>query len=957
MNVFSNNRELMGLYKHESLMITDERQLDIIIEDPTKSLAVEDERGFSSEDHTLYEDNDSLVDKIRKAKENGANVFEISYDFFWGGTTRTLFPDSEKTIKAFKVVHDLAKEYGMGFSASIINPLDIGGEYVKNHKDIGYSWQYKEGEIKEDGTYHVEIERQVQWMNNKGPVSLELDRVVVYAFKEERIENSFYYYVNPDEILDISKTASYEIGEKVEISQRGYGKGELTIYGKWKKKLPGYERCLAIAVYRTREIDYFGPDAFSYVKSIVDKHAEAGITYQGFYSDEMHIQFDWGLDTHFGLTEVSTRYVTENLAKEYSKRYGKEYADFAKYLVYFSYHQHDFMGNEEGKLANQHVMGKTPEGIYKTWLFRKRYFEMLNTKVVSLCTDVKKYAEELFGNQIICRGHATWVESPTLDRNYEDACYLKMHDEKYSRYDYHKNYYYSSSVIEAMAACYNYFTWNDYYTGGGTDHGEDGYSDRNYYSQAFGASLAELNSFHYGYAGTWGSPDYITRCFNAVGKAYGVGSWDDDYCERVVQGFEGRLTDVLAVYPLDLLYAEERFGSWMVQYGYCNYITEDKLLEYGHVNDNGRLQVKGREYRALVVMFQPFVQEKTLLLLEKFLHSGGKVLWMSIPPVMDSVTEKKPEKWKELFGIETVQEAVDGLGICEKHITFDSRLSMKDMPVLSDFLPDYVYPVKKAENTEAIAFFENQIVGVEKSYENGGCAVYTGFRVRDDQSGSTGCDVATLFELLNYMGAYSKDGGEVLTRPEESKFVINRFPNGAVSLANHYRTFYEHWDGRYFRDERDEKYLEGRELPSIDICLNEKELFGHVISYTGTDTLTYHLTDKNELTGFAGMNCTGICLDGKEYSFLNTPGRLAWSVVEPAHFISDVKSAIVMKSDYVGEIRIPNALVELGLEAYRCTSGLFSDMVQMLVKVNETEIVLEQTEQEKNHWIVIFKRR
>ena len=79
--------------------------------------------------------------------------------------------------------------------------------------------------------------------------------------------------------------------------------------------------------------------------------------------------------------------------------------------------------------------------------------------------------------------------------------------------------------------------------------------------------------------------------------------------------------------------------------------------------------------------------------------------------------------------------------------------------------------------------------------------------------------------------------------------------------------------------------------------------------------------------------------------------------MDPAHFISDVKSAIVMKSDYAGEIRIPNALKEQSLEAYRCTSGLFSNMVQMPVKVNETEIVIEQTEQEKNHWIVIFKRK
>lgn len=957
MNVFRNSGELMALYKHDSLMITDERQLDIIIENPEKSLAVEDQRGFSSEDHTIYVDNDSLVDKVRKAKENGANIFEISYDFFWGGTTRTLFPDSEKTIKAFKVVHDLAKEYGMGFSASIINPLDIGGEYVKNHKEIGYSWQYQEGEIQEDGSYRVEIERQVQWMNNKGPVSLELDRVVVYAFKEERIGNTSFYYVNPKEILDISDTASYEIGEKVEISQRGYGCGELTVSGTWKKPRAKYNRCLAVAVYRTQEIDYFSENAFSYMKSIVDKHAEAGITYQGFYSDEMHIQFDWGLDKHFGLTEVSTRYMTENLAKEYAARYGKEYLDFTKYLVYFSYHQHDFMEGEEGTLPNQHVMGKTPEGIYKTWLFRKRYFEMLNEKVVSLCIDIKKYAEEVFGNTIICRGHATWVESPTLDRNYEEACYLKIHDEKYSRYDYHKDYYYSSSVIEAMAACYNYFTWNDYYTGGGTDHGEDGYSDRNYYSQAFGASLAELNAFHYGYAGTWGSPDYITRCFNAVGKAYGVGSWDDDYCDRVVQGFEGRLTDVLAIYPLDLLYAEERFGSWMVQYGYCNYITEDKLLEYGHINKNGRLQVKGREYRALVVMFQPFVQKKTMDLLESYLNAGGKVLWMSVPPVMDPLTEKKPEKWKKLFGISDIQEASEGMQVCEKTVEFARDTGIKEMQILSDFLPDYIYPVKIEEDAEAIAFLDGQIVGVKKTYQHGGCAIYAGFRVRDDQSCSTGSDVATLFNLLDYMGAYSADGGEILTRPEESSFVINRFPNGTVSLANHYRTFYEHWDGRYFRDERDEKYLEGRELPSIELCLESKEMFGHVITYKGTDALTYHVDENNDLVGFAGANCTGIYVDGKEYQFLENPGRLAWSVADSRHFISDVKSAIVLRADYEGIIRLPNVLKEQTLEAYRCTSGLFSNMVQMPVKVNDTEIVLEQKKEEKNHWIVIFKRK
>ena len=32
-----------------------------------------------------------------------------------------------------------------------------------------------------------------------------------------------------------------------------------------------------------------------------------------------------------------------------------------------------------------------------------------------------------------------------------------------------------------MSACYDYFKWNEYLTGGGTDHPEGGFIDRNYY--------------------------------------------------------------------------------------------------------------------------------------------------------------------------------------------------------------------------------------------------------------------------------------------------------------------------------------------------------------------------------------------------------------------------------------------------------------------------------------------
>ena len=41
----------------------------------------------------------------------------------------------------------------------------------------------------------------------------------------------------------------------------------------------------------------------------------------------------------------------------------------------------------------------------------------------------------------------------------------------------------------------------------------------------------------------------------------------------MVQDMQHRDVDVLMLYPLDLVAVEERFGSWMTQYGYANYVT------------------------------------------------------------------------------------------------------------------------------------------------------------------------------------------------------------------------------------------------------------------------------------------------------------------------------------------------------------------------------------------------
>ena len=91
-----------------------------------------------------------------------------------------------------------------------------------------------------------------------------------------------------------------------------------------------------------------------------------------------------------------------------------------------------------------------------------------------------------------------------------------------------------------------------------------------------------------------------------------IHEWEIKQGYNLVQGMAHRTTDVLALYPLDLNYVEERFGSWMIQYGYCNYITEEKLLQNATLTEDGRLHVKGRKYRALLVLLNPFPDAENL---------------------------------------------------------------------------------------------------------------------------------------------------------------------------------------------------------------------------------------------------------------------------------------------------------------------------------------------------------
>ncbi len=934
------------------LTLMGEGMLERILEDPSQPLMRSTDQGYGLENQETYSANTSFLDLCRQGKAIRTRRMDVSYDFFFGGDHRENYPDSPLTVKAYKRIHDLAKEHGMAFAASVISPLDTGGEYVKTHRQKGQTMQFQEGIICPDGSYEATLDYQTQWTNNKGPAAVTFKEVKVFAFDEERIEGTPFFYVNEHEIEDISHTAQHYVDlSSLRISREGYGHGDIHISGRTDCKK---SRFLAVVIYNTLEIDYFAEDALDYMKSILDLHKAAGITYDGIYSDEMHIQFDWDTREHWGETEVTTRYMTDSMARTYADRYGAQYRDFAKYLVYFTYMHHDFLGEEEGKIPAQHVFGKTREDIVRTFRFRKNYFELLHSRVVELCTQAKRYGETLFGHRLQATGHSTWQESPTTDT------FGPWHDDngkaqEISRYDYTPGFVWSAAQRENISACNDHFKWNEYFWAVGTDIPEGGFLDRNYYGAAFTSGLAALNPAAFAYYCIWGAPDAVKERLVEVGQTYGhyagyCNSYDIGH--NMIQGCTTRCSDILTICPTDLNYLEERFGNWMVQYGYTDYITEDKLLAYAREPQGAVLRVKDRVYRALVVTFSPLMSADALSLIRRFVEHGGTVIWCSAPALRDA--EREETLWREIFGVKRFDFDKRGIPAMNATVRFDGFQTIRDMPILSDLFPDYIYPVVPGE-AKVVATTADQTLGTVKTYPSGGKAVYMGFRLRDDQSCSTGEDVDCLFSLLRELGCYAADSCEAASRPSDKRYIYNRFPNGTVSIANHFRTFKElDWPWGFYRDEaQDNAFMENVQMPPHDITLRQQDICGHRICYEGEGIVTYRYDGHSGLRGFAGRNTCGICIDGKAYTFTREPVDITWGELEKGLLDPDIRMGYLLKCSKAATLTLP--FDATGMHYSVCRNYTLEPMRSLSFTVENGQTVVQISASEAGQWMVFYQ--
>ncbi|MBL9126268.1 MAG: hypothetical protein JNL97_01415, partial [Verrucomicrobiales bacterium] len=515
----------------------------------------------------------------RDNADAGARTVILAFDEFWSqyrtgqrGQPRRYTPDTDAYIGQIARIGETLRAHGLGFELSLLSPLEIGPGYARATGESGRWVQFREGwRDPVTGAYSVALWEQRRWTNNKGTIELRRQQVRVFAFREQRVGSTAFYAVDPADIVELRQPPELETGSEAP----GAKYRRLVVRGSGDAEANPRDRVLVVVAYEVPEMDYFSERALPFLEQLVRRYHEAGVPLHGLYADEMHIQQDWGYANHHEEGQFALRYLTPNLARRFAALYGESFADLEKWLVYFVHGQHAFLPNLQARLDAQHVVGADPDAVQRTALLRRRYFELLHATVVDLFARAKGFAERLYGHPLEARAHATWAQSPTID-------FWNTRNQPLPprQYEYTPDFLWSNTVQQAASACSDYFEWNRFLTGGGNDHAEGGWSDRNYYGLALACSTGSLNDTPNAYAAAWGMPAPALQRHRTLENAFGC---SPDPAFAALFDFAHREVPVLMLYPSSLVATDERFGSWIVQYGYANYVTPSRLLQFGRL--------------------------------------------------------------------------------------------------------------------------------------------------------------------------------------------------------------------------------------------------------------------------------------------------------------------------------------------------------------------------------------
>ncbi|MGL6225621.1 MAG: hypothetical protein ACRC10_03230 [Thermoguttaceae bacterium] len=937
-----------------SIILTSDEDLEILSSDPDRVIDMS---------LTFDKDMSSLRAKCEAAKNMGCRTLIVAFDHFFQqyrpgqDTERRLMPDMDEYIEKMAKIAQFAEQYGLGLELSLLTPLEIGRAYRRDTGECGVWMQYRKGlRDPKTGSFSVELWRQNRWANNKGVFDIEDAGVRVFAFKEAGIPGTPYRAVNERNIVEIKDGIQVEVLGEPDANYPGT---RIRVFGKTPLAQEGLNRVLIVQSYKTPEMDYFSDEAGKYLKKLVDRYADAGIRLNALYSDEPHLMGDWGYHNHHDHGQFTLRYVSPGFADKFAKKFGEKYRDFAKYLVYFTYGQEDFSHDLSATEGIMHTFGTSPVEVRQTALFRAQYYRFLQDGLTDLLVDAKHHAERRMGQRLESRAHATWAESPTCD------AWLRSQGVpgNAQKYEYTSDFIWSNTVQQSAVACSDYFRWGDFLTGNGNDHAEGGYLDRNYYGLALACSTGILNEIPFSYGAHWGMPDPIAHRRHLVAQTFGaLQSVASD-----VQDFQHRDVDVLMLYPLDLVAVDEQFGSWTNQYGYSNYITQQKLVQLGTVN-NGAIELAGRRFTTLVATFEPFPDPKLLSMMQQLVEQGGKVIWSGPVPLLTSDGKDAYAAWTTLFGVEYAPIVNEGIPLPGRQINFRGSFQrIAPQMILSHFLVDHVYTVADSRETEVVATIGDRIVGTVRHFPNGGSATFLGFRPLDNQACSLGYDTRTWFDILTALGVYDpsgrfllddnqtvlNDNTEFLSRTGD--YIVCRFPNGTISVAPHLKNLEENWDGGFARNqERDAEVMKGVVLPSDQVKLNDFKVNGHSVDFEGTNFLSFRLDPEKNLLAFAGQYMKQITVDGKTFTFADEPIPLLMFAPVPQE--RQIPNGAIFEIQVHGTmpVRIPASGLPQSVKVFANGATLGSKGHEVPVELKDGQLHLNVTPNESGRtlWVV-----
>ncbi|HPA19038.1 MAG TPA: hypothetical protein PLU30_14920 [Verrucomicrobiae bacterium] len=891
----------LGMGRSGIVLVSD-RELEMLA-DPDKVLNLS---------VTLDKREASLRQICEQAQQRGNRTLMVFFDHFFRqyrpgqDTPRRHMPDTDAYIQRIAAVGRFAEKYGLGLELSILSPLEIGPGYRAATGESGLWMHFRKGlRDPKTGAFGVDIWRDRRWANNKGVIDIEDAGVRVFAFSEKPVPGTPYRAVDPNAIRDITDAAKVDIFEGIERRHGDHLSVRARIHGSGHTDIGPLDRVLVVQLYRTPEMDYFSPKAPAFLQDLIDRYARAGVRLNGLYSDEMHIQQSWAYHSHHDHGQFAMRYASPGFAARFAELYGPRYGDFAKWLVYFCGGQEDTADDLTARAQVMHVFGPTPKAIRETALFRARYYHLLQDGVVDLFAGAKRHAEGRMGHRLEARAHATWAESPTID-----FWETSRGGAVAAKYEYTPNFLWSATVHQAASACYDYFKWGDFLTGNGNDHAEGGWLDRNYWGLALACSTGILNDTPLSYAACWGGPAEIMERHHLAERAFGTAGSGDKAAP--VTGLQHRDVSVLMLYPIDLVATDDRFGSWMTQYAYANWITQAKLLERGRVV-GGAIEVAGRRFTTLAATFEPFPLRKLLALMRALAEGGGRAIWSGPPPVLTAEGGDALAEWSHLFGADYAPGPDEGVMAPGCQITFEGKLAgVPPQTILTHFLVDRIYPVTPRDGTQAAARANGTVVGAHRPCPNGGSATFLGYRPRDNQSRSLGQDERNWFDVLNALGAYPpsgrfpdiNDNTEALSRTAD--LLVCRFPNGAIAIVPHYRGIVENWPGGFGRDrEKDKAWLEKNPLPSDTLRLRGFKANGHTIDYEGVKSVVFRLDAQGQVIAFAGHHANQITVDGKTTRFSEGGrGTVCWAPIAEERRVNG-GAVLQVKADGNGAVRIP----------------------------------------------------